>query len=145
MIKELLQNTLLKDVMIKKVVTVDHNDEFHVVWEKMATFGIRHLPVVDDAGGVVGLISQRHLYKIHSPRHLEDGSWYYDKEMLNGFILKNVMFKEPFTLKPTNTLEDAMKPMVESQLGCIPIVDDYRTPLGIVTRVDIIKFFLNHA
>ena len=145
MIKELLRATKLKDLMIAKLITVHENDEFHVVWEKMAVFGIRHLPVLNDAGCVVGLISQRHLYKIHSPRHLEDGSWYYDKEMLDGFILKNVMFVDPYTLTPEHTLEDAMKAMVESQLGCIPIVDKYLLPQGIVTRVDVIKFFLKHA
>ena len=131
--------------MVSPIVTVHQDDEFHVVWEKFVLHGIRHLPVVNDAGGVVGLISQRHLYKIHSPRYLEDGSWYYDKDMLDGFILKNVMLAEPFTLTPDNTLEEAMRPMVTSKLGCVPIIDKYRMPVGIVTRVDVIQFFLKHA
>ena len=145
MIKELLRTTKIKDVMRTPAITVDASDEFHVVWEKFEAHDIRHLPVLDEAGRVCGLISQRHLYKVHSPRHLEDGSWYYDEAMLDSFILKNVMTKELFLLKPENTLQEAMEPMARLKLGCIPIVDQYRLPLGIVTRVDIIKFFLDHA
>jgi len=59
----------MKDIMVSSVVTVHEGDAFHIVWEKFETHKIRHLPVVNDAGCVVGLISQRHLYKIHSPRH----------------------------------------------------------------------------
>jgi CBS domain-containing protein len=108
----------------------------------MVTYEIRHLPVVNDAGSLVGLITERLLYKIHSPRKLEDGSFYYDDQMLDGFILKNVMFKEPFTLKPQNTLRDAVEYMTRSKFGCVVIVDDYRIPCGIVTRNDILKFLL---
>jgi len=38
------------------------------------------------------------------------------------FILKNVMIPDPHLLHPENTLEEAMVPMSNSKLGCIPIV-----------------------
>lgn len=145
MIQELLRSTKIKELMISPVVTVRESDEFHIVHEKLAGHDIRHLPVVNEPGCVVGLISQRHLYKIHSPRRLEDGSWYYDKDVLDGFILKNVMLKDPFLLKADNTLLEAMGVMVQRKLGCIPIVDPYRLPVGIITRGDILNFFLHHA
>ena len=145
MIKELLRSTELKDIMATKVITVHEHDEFHVVWEKFEVHGIRHLPVVNGHGCVVGLISQRHLYKVHSPRHLEDGSWYYDPEMLDGFILKNVMITDPFLLTSEKTLEVAMDAMVQFKYGCVTIVDNNLMPIGIITRIDVIKFFLKHA
>jgi CBS domain-containing protein len=144
-IQEFLNSTQLKDFMASPPITVNEGDEFHVVQDKFATYDIRHLPVVNDAGCVVGLISQRHLYKLHSPRLLEDGSWYYDKDMLDSFILKNVMVKDPYMLKAGNTLKEALDAMAQHKFGCIPIVDEYRLPVGIITRSDILKFFLNHA
>ncbi len=131
--------------MASPPVTVKETDDLHVVQDKFITHDIRHLPVLNDAGCVVGLISQRHLFKVHSPRRLEDGSWYYDQEMLDGFILKNVMIKEPFLLQADNTLHEALSAMAKSRFGCIPVVDRYRLPLGIITRSDILKYFLNHA
>ena len=145
MIKEILRSTQLKNVMKSPVISVQEGADFHVVEDKMSIYDIRHLPVVDDQGHLKGLISERHLYKIHSPRKLEDGSWYYDQESLDGFILKNVMVKDPFLLKAENSLHEAMSAMAQFKFGCIPIVDNYRHAVGIITRSDILNFFLNHA
>ncbi len=130
--------------MTTPVMTVNEEEDFHVVQDKFSTYDIRHLPVINHSRQVVGLISQRHLYKIHSPRRLESGEWFYDKDELDAFILKNVMVREPFVLKSTHTLQDAMKAMVQFKLGCIPIVDDIARPVGIITRDSIISFFLKH-
>jgi len=145
MIQELLKTTKVTAVMSQPVITVQEHDEFHVVWEKMDTHDIRHLPIVNDVGCLVGLITERNLYKIHSPRRLEDGSWYYDSDLLDGFILKKVMVKNPFALKEYSTLEDVMRAVTQFKYGCIPIVDKDLVPVGIVTRNNIIKFFLTHA
>src|SRR5271165_3870738 len=103
-IKQFLQSTKIRDVMISPVITVKETDDFALVQEKIALYDVRHLPVVDETGSVVGLISQRDLYQIHSPRRLEDGSWYYDKEALNQFLLSKIMIPKPFTLGPGNSL-----------------------------------------
>lgn len=145
MIQEILTSTKLLDVMTAPVITVSEQDEFHIVWEKMDLYDIRHLPVVNDLGCIVGLITQRNLYKIHSPRKLEDGTWFYDRDLLDGFILHRVMETKLFVLKPENTLADAMKAITQFKYGCIPIVDKNLIPLGIVTRNNIVKFFLQHA
>jgi CBS domain-containing protein len=141
-VRPVLKDTLLKDIMIKPVKVVRESDDFHVVKDKLETFDIRHLPVVDEDGILVGLMTQRHLFKIHSPRKLESGDWYYDKEALDNFILKNVMIKEPFTLGPNSTLEEAMQTMSQFKYGCVIVVDESRRPCGIVTRNDILKVLL---
>jgi len=141
-IKQFLMDTKVREVMATPVITVKEDDDFALVQEKIALYDVRHLPVVNETGCVVGLISQRDLYQIHSPRRLEDGSWYYDKEALNGFILKNVMLSKPFTLKPSNSLFEAIEATVRFKFGCIPIVDDYKKPCGILTRDTILKFLI---
>ena len=142
MVQELLSSIKLKDVMTSPVITVQDWEDFHVVQDKLETYDIRHLPVVDNSGRLIGMISQRHLYKIHSPRHLENGEWYYDKDMLDSFILKTVMVKDTYVLRPHHTLADAIKDMVQFKIGCIPIVDDSCRPVGIVTRDSILSFIL---
>ena len=141
-INSLLQSTTLGQIMIKPVISVREDDEFHVVQERMSHHGIRHLPVVNEAGVLVGLLTERYLYKIHSPRKLEDGSWYYDKVTLDNFILKNVMIKDPFVLTAESSLAEAMQTMSQQKYGCVVVVDDYHMPCGIVTRNDILKFLL---
>ena len=141
-IKQFLLDTKIREVMVSPVITVKDTDEFALVQEKIALYDVRHLPVVNETGSVIGLISQRDLYQIHSPRRLDDGNWYYDKEALNQFILKNVMLPKPFTLKPSNSLYEAVEATVRYRFGCIPIVDDYKKPCGIITRDTILKFLI---
>lgn len=141
-IKKFLVETKLEDVMTSPVITVRETDDFALVQEKIALYDVRHLPVVNETGSIVGIISQRDLYQIHSPRRLEDGSWYYDREALSQFLLSKVMLPKPFTLKPNNSLYDAIEASVRHKFGCIPIVDDYRKPCGILTRDTILKFLI---
>ena len=141
-IKQFLLDTKVRDVMVGPVITVKETDDFALVQEKIALYDVRHLPVVNETGSVVGLISQRDLYQIHSPRRLEDGSWYYDKEALSQFLLSKLMVPKPFTLKPGNSLYEAIEATVRFKFGCIPVVDDYHKPCGILTRDTILKFLI---
>ncbi len=141
-IKQFLLDTKIREVMIYPVITVKETDDFALVQEKIALYDVRHLPVVNETGSIVGLITQRDLYQIHSPRRLEDGSWYYDKEALSQFLLSKVMLPKPFTLKPSNSLYEAIEATVRFKFGCIPIVDDYKHPCGILTRDTILKFLI---
>ena len=141
-IRQFLLDTKIQEVMVSPVISVSETDDFALVQEKIALYDVRHLPVVNEAGHIVGLITQRDLYQIHSPRRLEDGSWYYDKDALNQFLLKNVMLPKPFTLKPNSSLFEAIEATVRYKFGCIPIVDDYKKPCGILTRDTILKFLI---
>jgi CBS domain-containing protein len=142
-IKKFLLDTKVQEVMVSPVITVKETDDFALVQEKIALYDVRHLPVVNAKGILVGLITQRDLYQIHSPRRLDDGTWYYDKEALNQFLLSKVMLSNPFTLKPGNSLYEAVEATVRSKFGCIPIVDDSKKPCGILTRDTILKFLIS--
>jgi acetoin utilization protein AcuB len=141
-INQFLLDTKIREIMVSPVITVKETDDFALVQEKIALYDVRHLPVVNETGSIAGLITQRDLYQIHSPRRLEDGSWYYDKEALNQFLLKKVMLSKPFTLKPSNSIYEAIEATVRFKFGCIPIVDDYKKPCGILTRDTILKFLI---
>lgn len=137
-VRILLNKVLLKEIMITKVISVQEDAPFHEVADKIMKNKIRHLPVVDKNNKLIGLMTERDLYKIQSPRKLEDGTWYYDQESLDNFILKDVMIVNPFVLKPDNTVAEAILNMVQKKYGCIPIVDHNSTLCGIVTYVDLL-------
>ncbi len=138
-IAELMDQTKLEDIMSKEVVTVNVDSPFSEVARKMREYSVRHLPVVDKNHQLAGLITQRMLYQIKSPRKLMDGEWYYDEEMLNDVILKNVMITDVFTLYPDQSMGKALLKMAYTKCGSIPIVDINNKLLGIVTRRDILK------
>lgn len=142
MFSELLKKVQVQDVMVRKVITVKESDDFALVWEKMSLNDIRHLPVIDRTNALVGLVTQRDLYKIHSPRLLEDGTWFYDKEVLNTFILSKMMINDVLTVTPETNMFDVVKIFVERKVGCVVVIDVKRQLLGILTRVDALKMLL---
>jgi CBS domain-containing protein len=53
--------TPLKKVMTKKVVTIPEDASFAEARRKMTSRSIRHLPVVNEKGKIVGLLTIRHV------------------------------------------------------------------------------------
>jgi CBS domain-containing protein len=121
------------------VVTAGVDEHLSSIEEKFRMKGIRHLPIVDHENKVVGLVTQRDLYRILSPRLTETGI-YYDKPMLDQFILKHVMTHNPLTLLPDDPLSKAVEIMARNKYGCIPIANGEGVIKGILTETDVLKF-----
>ena len=148
-----LENIKIENIMNKKVVTVYDDDDFSKVHVKFVDDHVTHIIVIDNQKYVVGLISQKYLYKTQSPRKvvseemefrpdlLRDGDdSFYTKEMLDSYILSKVMQKDPLMMHPQDNVTDAVLHMSHKKLSCIPIVDRNSKILGVLTHMEIIKF-----
>ncbi|HBR14673.1 MAG TPA: hypothetical protein DD723_03895 [Candidatus Omnitrophica bacterium] len=130
----------LKEVMKKHVVTVYVDDPFSSVEQKMRIHEVRHLPVVDLDMRLVGIITQRDLYRIRSPRIHPDGTIFYEKDILDEYLISHTMTKNPIAMDLSASLADAIDKMGEKKCGCIPVVDERRVVCGIVTQTDVMKY-----
>ena len=130
----------LKEIMVTRVFTAHIEDPLSAVEAKFRIHGVRHLPVVDDANRVVGIFTLRDLTRCLSPRKTEEG-FRFDPEQLDRFIFKHVMTKDPLVLGPEDTLSHAVEIMARDKFGCIPIVGTGRVLVGIVTQIDVLRFF----
>jgi len=148
-----LRETPIKQVMSQPVVTVNGRAPFSRVAALFVENRIRHLPVTDDEGRLVGLMTKRDLYHTISPRKdIEQNLEYfrekikdvagdfYDKESLDRYILEKVMVKDVHTLREGNTLKEALHLMVEKRIGCVVIVGNEEKVEGIITRYDLLRF-----
>ena len=135
-----MKNTPLKEIMVTRVFTAHIEDSLIAVEAKFRIHGIRHLPVVDDGNRVVGIFTLRDLCRCLSPRKTEDG-YRFDPEQLDRFILKHVMTKNPLVLGPEDTLRHVVEVMARDKFGCIPIADARGVLAGIVTQIDVLRFF----
>ena len=79
------------------------------------------------------------LYRIISPRSLDDGGWYYDRDMLNDIILARVMTTRPKVVHPEDSVGEALVVMVKGKFGCLPVVDKDQKLCGIITQLDILR------
>ena len=134
-----LHKILLKTIMKKEPYTLNVYDPLSRVWDMFKTYNIRHLPIVDDKGILKGILTERDLYRIQSPRIAMDGALVYDNEGLDSHVLKDVMMKEVFTLMPDDTLATAIQAVIRWKYGCIPIVNEHKYLVGIITEETILK------
>jgi len=109
------------------------------VWDIFQSRGIRHLPVINAENVLVGIVTQRDLYRLVSPRKTMEGNMVYDKNELDEFILEHVITKGVATLNQDQTLSSAIDLMVNKRYGCIPIVDDRGRLIGIITQTDVLR------
>ena len=135
-----MKDVFLKEIMVTQVYTAHREDLLSAVEAKFRQHGVRHLPVVDHENRVVGIFTLRDLSRCLAPRKTEDG-YRFDPEQLDRFILKHVMTKDPLVLRPQDTLMHAVEIMARDKFGCIPIVGEGCVLVGIVTQIDILKFF----
>jgi CBS domain-containing protein len=74
---------------------------------------------------------------------LEDGGTMVNIDVLGSGAdqveLRHVMCRDPVCAKPEHAIEDVIGLIVHKHLGCIPVVDDLRRPVGMITKFDIVE------
>jgi acetoin utilization protein AcuB len=107
-------------------------------WAFLGAERVRHLPVVNKAGVLVGMVSERDLLRIAgTPDQLAEP----------GFLeltLGEIMAREVFTAGPDARVRDAARLMFQEAVGALPVVDDGEL-VGILTRSDILRALLREA
>ena len=127
----------VRDVMSDDVTTLKRNDELVIADDVMRLGRIRHLPVVDDEGAVVGIVSQRDLFRSALARAIGYGE-FAQTRVMKLLKVKEVMTTNVVTIAPDARLEEAARIMGERKLGCLIVMDGDRLA-GILTEGDFVK------
>jgi len=132
--------TLVRDLMTENVVTFSPKDNLADLADRMADEHIRHAPIVDREGELVGLVTERDLARFaffDSP----DAPLSVEREVLGGKRVREIMGTEVDTLEPEASLREAAELLLENKVGCIPIVEGRRV-VGILTEADFVRRYL---
>jgi acetoin utilization protein AcuB len=130
--------------MTKDPIVLGPGETVADAYEKMHVHQIRHLPVINGEGEVIGMFTVTDLNHAYLPRETESG-WFYDKEGLNLLDLHHFMTKDPFVLTPENTLKEAAEVMARGRFGGLPIVSlGTRKLVGIISYVDVLQEIAKH-
>ena len=129
---------LIRDWMTKDVLTVSPETSMMKASKLMRERKISRLPVVDDSGRLLGIVSDRDL-KAASPSKatsLDMHELYY---LLSEIKVKDIMTKAPLAVKPSETVEKAAVLMMNNDFGGLPVVDEDLKVVGIITDSDVFK------
>jgi predicted CoA-binding protein/CBS domain-containing protein len=109
------------------------------IW-KMEIGHFRHLPVIDNGGKLIGVLSDRDI------RLIRPSLAFVDKEdamtQLWSIAVQQAAVFDPVKVKPDTSLKEAADLMLRWHVGGLPVVDKQEKVIGIITYTDILREFV---
>jgi CBS domain-containing protein len=115
--------------MSTDLFTVRPDDLVEMVARVMEWRDVRHVPVEDEEGRLVGIVSHRSLLHL-----LADGPTG-GRELI---AVRQIMNPDPVSVAPTTPVSEAVELMRRRRIGSLPVVEDGRL-VGIVTVYDFLE------
>jgi CBS domain-containing protein len=134
------KETRVGDLMVKEVVATSPNTTARDAWRIMEKNRVRHLPVVVN-DRLVGMLGQRELYLYLTTYAIYGGAsepGHKEADDLVRIRIETIMARDPYTIGPQNTLQEAARLMSHHSLSALPVVDEERKLVGILTTQDIL-------
>lgn len=128
--------------MNSNVATVEPNFSVSKAFQIMTDTKHSQLPVIDSKKQLLGLVTEKLLAEVN-PSKATSLSVYEINYLLSKTKVSDIMRTGIFKINQNKLIEDAAIIMKENHIGCLPVVDDNNTLVGIVTRVDIFKGFID--
>ncbi|UJX42390.1 CBS domain-containing protein [Desulfovibrio sp. JY] len=116
---------LVADLMTSQLRCLRESDSLADAMSLMQELFVRHIPVTDEDGQLVGLVTQRDLLSLENR-----------KDPVTA--LKDVMRTDLVTVSPDTALRAAAETMIYNKFGCLPVVENDRL-VGIITETDFLK------
>jgi acetoin utilization protein AcuB len=97
-----------------------------------------------DSGALVGIISDRDIKRAMDPEKVKRtkllgiGGLFF---LLEPIYVREIMTKDPVTVGPAVTAQEAAELMVSKRFGALPVVNDDGVLQGIVTESDLLRYF----
>ncbi len=141
------------DVMTRDPITVHPDAPLKDAIQILADKRISGLPVVDQSGKLVGVISETdlmwresgmtppaYIMLLDSVIYLENPTRY-DRDLHKalGQSVGEVMSRDPVTISPDKSLRDAARILHERSVHRLPVIDDQHHIVGILTRGDVVR------
>jgi CBS domain-containing protein len=129
----------VKDVMSRLVVTIAGSDSCHEALRRMHQARVRHLPVVEGTGDLVGMITDRDLrHHLFTPKVYRDLGVISVVTLLGGVAVRDVMSAPVVSVQADVELAEAAQRMLEDRVGSLPVVDGRRL-VGMLTETDLLR------
>lgn len=109
----------------------------------MVDKNIRHLPVIDGEGKLLGIVSDRDMRDAMPSTLLKKPDYEITRSKIGNHKVADIMTKDPLTIFPYYTLQDTLLVMQKKKVGALPVIDDENRLKGILSTRDLLKAFVN--
>jgi acetoin utilization protein AcuB len=127
--------------MSRSLITISRQTGVDDALRLMRDSNIRRLPVVDNQGKLVGIVSDKDLY-LASPSPASSLDIFELRYLLARLTVDKIMSSPVITVQPTTPLEEAARIMADRKIGGLPVLDGDQNLVGIITESDLFKIFV---
>jgi CBS domain-containing protein len=147
----------VKDMMSTDVVTVNAHDTVHEALELMLENKVSALPVVDHLGCCVGILSTRDFVDVthdldeglYTMEHASEVWWDVFMRNLSESVgqqsVSDIMTEDVVFVTPDKNLVQAAAQMLRERVHRLPVLDDQRRLVGLLSSTDVLKAFVECA
>jgi predicted CoA-binding protein/predicted transcriptional regulator len=130
----------VKERMTKNPTWVTPEEALKDALWKMERGHFRHLPVVDNEGKLIGMLSDRDI------RLIRPSLAFVDKDdamvQLWSLAVQQAAVFDPISVKPETTLKEAADLMLRWHVGGLPVADDQHKLIGMITYTDLLRDYV---
>ena len=120
------------ELMTPDPVSVSPETPVSEVWKTMTERRFRHMPVVDEAGRLLGIVTQRDLLVAAST---SEGQLAFDDKK----PISELMHKEVDCVRPECCSSEAARHMMRTKRSCLPVLKEGAILVGILTEADYLR------
>tara|TARA_R110001583_G_scaffold11560_4_gene52061 strand:- start:1488 stop:2132 length:645 start_codon:yes stop_codon:yes gene_type:complete len=121
------------EIMSNPVITLSKDISFQEAWKKFQDFRFRHFPVVNEDEQLIGIVSDRDM--LANAKIMGN-----TKELINTHhSITEIMVSTVLTASSDTSIHEICQVMFSQHIGALPIVDEDRLLLGLITRSDILR------
>jgi CBS domain-containing protein len=113
---------IVSEFMETDIITVQQNDLIELVAEMMDWNKVRYMPVEDKKGKLIGLVTLRSILREYVREEI-------DPRKIK--TVKDIMIKNPISINPNASIQEAISIMRENGIGCLPVTEN-KELLGII-------------
>jgi acetoin utilization protein AcuB len=131
---------LARDLMTVPVLSLPSDSPLTEAWAVMKRRGFHHMPVTSIHGTLVGMVSDRDLL-----RHAPDLIAMTNSGHAAQRRLAEIMASRVISATPTTDIREIARVMVDERIHAVPILDNTRRLIGILSASDLLRGIANHS
>jgi len=131
---------IIRELMTTTVITALPSMPIADARSLMLKERIRHLPVTDEDGRLLGIVTDRDI-RLNLPSQATSLSVWEVNHLLAKLTVGEVMTKSVISVGPDRPARAAAQLMVDHQIGALPVEDTGRL-VGIITETDLLRAFI---
>ncbi len=133
----------VSDRMSTDLITVGPDVTIFDAKKSMSDKNIRHLPVIDGQGKLIGIVTDRDMRDAMPSTLLKKADYEVTLGKIMNFPVSDIMTKDPMTIYAYFTLQDTLLIMQKKKVGALPVVDDDGYLKGLLSTRDVLSAFVN--